>query len=79
MDQHETDLLAEVREAMRADDVRLHIVRTFTHGASVQVEARPWGARWKKAGPLLFPPDGEDLSYTLGMLAEMRETTEVSA
>jgi hypothetical protein len=73
MDEHEQELLAAVRTALREDDVRLHIVGTFTHGAAVQVEARPWGGRWKKAGPLLFPPDGGSLADTLTMLAEMRE------
>ena len=68
----ETELLAEVRAAMAADEVRLSIVRTFGHGDAVRVEHKQYGERWKTIKTLLFPADGGTLADTLTMLASMR-------
>ena len=73
MNEHENALLGEVREAMQADEVRLNIVRTFSHGAAVRVESRPYSGRWKTIKTLLFPPEDGSLADVLTMLAEMRE------
>lgn len=72
MTQAEQQHLVAVREAVAEYDVRFHLVRTFTHGTAVQVEARPENCRWRKVGPLLFPPDDGTLADVLTMLAEMR-------
>jgi hypothetical protein len=75
MDEQEADMLAEIKDAMRGE-CRLNIVPTFTHGDSVRVEQKVNG-RWKKAGVLIFPPDGGTVADVLTMLASFRD--EVSA
>lgn len=64
------DQLAEIKAAMTGE-VRLCILLTFTHGDAVQVEARQKG-RWRKVGPLIFPPKGGTTADTLAMLAGFR-------
>lgn len=79
MNEHEEHLLAEVAEAMGADQVRLNLTSGISLtkgkslGAGLQIETRGYSDRsWRKRGPLLFPPEGETLGSVLDMLVGMR-------
>lgn len=73
MTSHEADALATARAAMQGYDWRIEGVLTFGGPSSmaVQVYVKSNNRRWAKAGPLLFPPDGGDLSDVLRMLGDM--------
>lgn len=78
MSEQEASWLDEVKEAMLDDQVRIEVVRVFMGSAraALQVEHRPYGGRWTKAGPLLFPPSDGDIAATFSMLMEMRTRVE---
>lgn len=80
MNTREDEALAAIRAAVSGWSVRFNIVRTFTHGDAVQVEGKDSiGGRWKKVGPLIFPPDDGSLADTLTMLAAMRAADSATA
>ena len=58
--------LADIKEALRSDEVRLRLVYTFTHGRGVQVYVKT-----RKVGPLLLPAEGQDISDVLAMVGSL--------
>lgn len=77
MNDEEAAVPDEIKTAMRGE-VRLSIVPTFTHGDSVRVEGKV-GGRWKRIGPLIFPPDDGSLTDVLSVLASFREPAAVTS
>lgn len=68
------EALAEVRAAMQGD-WKIERRVTFTHGQAVQVFVKK-DRNWRKAGPLLFPPDNGTVSDLLQMLGDMTKGGE---
>lgn len=75
----EDQALDAIRDAMNQATVRLTIVPTYFGPAkeAVQIEVESvWPntgrKRWTKVPPLLFAPDGADISEVFRMLLEMR-------
>lgn len=58
-----TDVLDQIKSALRGPDASIHIVVAFNlgHGAQVKVKTR-------KVGPVIFPAEGQTLADVLGML-----------
>jgi hypothetical protein len=79
LNEREADMMAEVREAMRADEVRFTLTWAwFAPNASpigdgLRIEYRSYGQRaWKKVKTAIFPGEGEDAAHVLRMLLDIR-------